>query len=381
MAGRRRARVAKAAALYIGVAALAGITAACGASRAATGSAATSSATGTAAGNEPAGTITESGSGLLYPLAQRWAGAYQQQHPGTTVNTARTGSSMGISLASAGKVDIGASDAYLSSGDLVKNPALLNIPLAISAQTVIYNVPGLSQGSHIDLDGEVLAGIYNGTVTMWDDPAITGIGTNKNLNLPAVKIVPVHRSDGSGDTFLFTSYLSTNDQTWDQTIGYGTTAAWPPVSGSMAEKGSVATMNSCESTPGCIAYNGISYLSRELNSGKIGYAALANNAHLYTLPTGAAIQSSVNSFVSLTPPNETMSIIDGPSSTGYPIVNFEYAIVKADQPTPAMARQVRDFLNWVITSGNAPSFTRPVGFAALSPDVQQIAAALIAGIS
>ena len=362
MAGRRRARLAKAAALYIGVAALAGITAACGASRAATGSAATSSATGTAAGNEPAGTISESGSGLLYPLAKSWAGAYQQQHPGTTVNTASTGSSMGISLASAGKVDIGASDAYLSSGDLVKNPALLNIPLAISAQTVIYNVPGLSQGSHIDLDGQVLAGIYDGTITMWDDPAITGIGKNKNLNLPAMKIVPVHRSDGSGDTFLFTSYLSTNDQTWDQSIGYGTTAAWPPVSGSMAAKGSVATMNSCESAPGCIAYNGISYLSRELNSGKIGYAALANNAHQYTLPTGPAIQSSMNSFVSLTPPNETMSIIDGPSSTGYPIVNFEYAIVSTRQPDAGRASAIKAFLNWAITTGNDQTYLSTYGF-------------------
>jgi phosphate transport system substrate-binding protein len=365
VAGRRRARLAKAAALYIGVAALAGITAACGASRAATGNT-------TAAGNaasEPAGTITESGSGLLYPLAQRWAGAYQQQHPGTTVNTARTGSSMGISLASAGKVDIGASDAYLSSGDLVKNPALLNIPLAISAQTVIYNVPGLSQGSHIDLDGEVLAGIYNGTVTMWDDPAITGIGTNKNLNLPAVKIVPVHRSDGSGDTFLFTSYLSTNDQTWDQSIGYGTTAAWPPVSGSLAENGSVETMHTCESTPGCIAYNGISYLHPELASGKIGYAALANNAHLYTLPTGAAIQSSVNSFVSLTPPNETMSIIDGPSPTGYPIVNFEYAIVSTRQPAAARASAIKAFLNWAITTGNDGTYLNSYGFQPLPPAV------------
>ncbi len=145
MAGRRRARLAKAAALYIGVAALAGLTVACGAGHAATGNAATGN-TKVLAASEPAGTISESGSGLLDPLAKRWASAYHQQFPGETVTTASTGSSMGISLASAGKVDIGASDAYLSSGDLVKNPALLNIPLAISAQTVIYNVPGAQSG-------------------------------------------------------------------------------------------------------------------------------------------------------------------------------------------------------------------------------------------
>jgi phosphate transport system substrate-binding protein len=223
-------------------------------------------------------------------------------------------------------------------------------------------VPGLSQGSHIDLDGKVLAGIYDGNITTWNDPAITGIGTNKNLNLPALKIVPVHRSDGSGDTFLFTSYLSTNDQAWDQAIGYGTTAAWPQVSGAEAEKGSVNTMDACESTPGCIAYNGISYLSPELRSGKIGYAALANNAGQYTLPTAAAIQNSVSSFVSLTPPNETMSIIDGPSPTGYPIVNFEYAIVSTRQPDAAKASAIKAFLNWVITTGNDETYLKSYGF-------------------
>ena len=354
MAGRRRARLAKAAALHIGVAALAGLTVACGAGHTATGN------TKVLAASEPAGTISESGSGLLDPLAKRWASAYHQQFPGETVTTASTGSSMGISLASAGKVDIGASDAYLSSGDLVKNPALLNIPLAISAQTVIYNVPGLSQDSHINLDGKVLAGIYDGTITMWDDPAITGM--NKKLNLPPVKIVPIHRSDGSGDTFLFTSYLSTNDPTWDQTIGYGTTAAWPPVSGAEAETGSVNMMKACESIQGCIAYNGISYLSIALGSGKIGYAALANNAGAFTLPTAAAISDSVNSFVSLTPPNETMSIIDGPSPTGYPIVNFEYAIVSTRQPDAAKASQIKAFLNWAITTGNEETYLKSYGF-------------------
>jgi phosphate transport system substrate-binding protein len=208
----------------------------------------------------------------------------------------------------------------------------------------------------------VLAGIYNGTITTWNDPAITGIGTNKNLNLPALKIVPVHRSDGSGDTFLFTSYLSTNDQAWDQAIGYGTTAAWPPVSGARAAKGSVKTMNACQSVPGCIAYNGISYLSPELGSKKIGYAALANNAGAFTLPTATAITDSVNSFVSLTPPNETMSIIDGPSPTGYPIVNFEYAIVSTRQPDTARASAIKAFLNWAITTGNDETYLASYGF-------------------
>jgi phosphate transport system substrate-binding protein len=367
---RRRARLAVTAALYMGVAALAGLTAACGTGANSAGQ--TSAGGNTADGNtvaaartatEPAGTITETGSGLLYPLAQKWAAAYHQQFPGVTVTTASTGSGTGIALASAGKADIGASDAYLSSGDLVKNSTLLNIPLAISAQTIIYNLPGLNQNSHVQLDGTMLARIYDGTITMWNDPAI--ILLNKGLNLPAIKIVPVHRSDRSGDTFLFTSYLSTQYQRWNDTIGYGTLAAWPPVPGAMAAKGSVTTMHDCEATPGCVAYNGISYLSQAL-AGGLGEAKLANSAGQFTLPTAAAIQDSVSSFVSLTPPNETISMIDGPSAGpsagGYPIVNYEYAVVSTRQPNAGKAAAIRAFLKWVITTGNTASYLNTVGF-------------------
>jgi phosphate transport system substrate-binding protein len=117
-------------------------------------------------------TLSETGSTLLYPLMGAWATAYHQQHPGVSFTTAGTGSTAGITDASAGKVRIGASDAYLSSGDLVKNPSLLNVPLAISAQQVNYNVPGLPPGEHLKLDGAVLAQMYEGTITSWNDPAV-----------------------------------------------------------------------------------------------------------------------------------------------------------------------------------------------------------------
>ena len=139
------------------------------------------------------------------------------------MTTASTSSGTGIAAASAGTAAIGASDAYLSSGDEVKKPALRNIPLAVSAQTVVYNLPSLSPSSHVRLNGTLLAGIYDGTITMWNDPAITAV--NPGLTLPALKIVPVHRNDSSGDTFLFTSYLSTQDASWNAKAGYGTTVS------------------------------------------------------------------------------------------------------------------------------------------------------------
>jgi phosphate transport system substrate-binding protein len=301
-----------------------------------------------------------------------WAAAYQQGTPGVTVSTASTSSGTGIAAASAGTTDIGASDAYLSSGDLVKNPALLNVPLAVSAQTVIYNLRSVS--GHVRLDGTVLAGIYDGTITMWDDPQITAI--NPHVTLPAIKIVPVRRFDSSGDTFLFTSYLSTGDQSqadqkWDSKIGYGTTVTWPSVHGELPETGSLSVLHACEATPGCVAYNGISYLAKAQHGG-LGEAMLANSAGAYTLPTAQTIQAAAASFVSLTPPNETISMIAGPAAGGYPIVNYEYAIVSTKQPSVAQASAIRAFLTWVVTIGNHSSFLDPVGFQSLPAAVLQL---------
>jgi phosphate transport system substrate-binding protein len=375
--GRRRPRIAVAALRIVVVAALAGLAAACGAAPGKVGGTGGGTGTGTdqtgpisaAALSASDVTVTETGSTLLYPLARTWAAAYHQQNPGVTVTTAGTGSGAGIEGASDGKAEIGASDAYLSSGDLVTNPRLLNIPLAVSAQTVIYHVPGLPAGSHLQLNGTVLAAIYRGTITRWNDPQIKAL--NPNLPLPPLTIVPVHRSDRSGDTFLFTSYLSTQDTNWNASIGYGTTANWPKVAGALSEKGSLAVVQGCAATAGCVAYNGISYLAQAQSAG-LGESALANSAKNFTLPTASAIDASVRSFASLTPPNETISMIDGPSANGYPIVNYEYAVVSTRQPNAVAASAIKDFLSWVITTGNHASFLNTVGFQALSPAVIQL---------
>jgi len=306
-----------------------------------------------------ANALTETGSSLLYPLMRTWAAGYAKQAAGLTVTTASTSSGAGIAAASAGTADIGASDAYLSSGDVVKKPALRNIPLAVSAQTVVYNLPGISAADHVRLDGAVLAGIYDGSITRWDDPAISAI--NPHLTLPAIKIVPVHRYDSSGDTFLFTSYLSTQDAGWNGKVGYGTIVSWPTPAGALQEKGSLDMLHACAAHPGCVAYNGISYLA-QARAGGLGEAELGNAAGQYSLPDAATIQAAIGSFVSLTPASETISMIDGPAAAGYPIVNYEYAVVSVKQPDAATASAIRAFLRWVITGGNQASYVDAVGF-------------------
>lgn len=351
---KRRGRRLRAAVYGTAAAALAAALAACGTTAAGPVSASPGPARAVAAQRE---TITETGSTLLYPLMTTWAQAYQAQHPGVTVTTAGTGSGAGIAAAADGTADIGASDAYLSSGDLVKSPALLNIPLAVSAQTVIYNLPDVT--AHVSLNGAVLAAIYSGKITTWNDPAIARL--NPGVPLPATAIVPFHRADSSGDTFLFASYLSTQDSTWNSEIGYGTTVNWP-VAGER-ETGNANMVTGCAATRGCIAYAGISYLGGAVKDG-LGEARLANAAGNYELPTAQAVSAALGSFVSLTPPNETISLIDGPAPDGYPVINYEYAVVSTRQPSAAKASALAAFLTWLITDGNTPAtaYLDQVGF-------------------
>jgi phosphate transport system substrate-binding protein len=352
------------------------LVAACAAASPAASAPARPSSLVTTPGTAPV-SLSETGSTLLLPLLKAWASAYHQQFSQVTITTAGTGSGAGIKAASKGTADIGASDAFLSSGNLVTHPDLLNIPLAISAQQVNYNVPGLRSGVHIRLNGTVLAGMYQGRIRTWNSPAITAL--NPGVNLPATKVVPLHRAESSGDTFLFSSYLATNDPAWNSAIGYGTTVTWPAVPGALAEKGNTGMVAGCKATPGCVAYIGISYLSQALAAG-LGEAELANAAGQYELPLPATLSAAAASFVSLLPPNETISMINGPAPGGYPIVNYEYAIVAARQPSAAKARDLQAFLHWAITAGNSALFLGQVRFQPLPDAVVSLANAQIARI-
>jgi phosphate transport system substrate-binding protein len=361
-----------------------GLTAACGTiASAANGEAGAPAA---AASGASGGGISEDGSTLLLPLMQGWASAYTKA-TGVPVHVAPTGggSTKGINDASSGAVDIGGSDAYLSSGDVLKNPTLLNIPLAVSAQSVIYNLPTVPQTVHIKLSGTVLAKMYDGTIKMWDDPMIEVL--NGGVNLPHIPVVPFHRfPKGSGDTFIFTSYLSTQDATrvgnWNSAVGYGTQVAWPKsVANAVPVPDSVTMYQKCGATPGCVGYDGVSYLSKaQAPPYNLGEAALENGGGHFTTPSGPAIQAEVSKFIAITPANETIAMIAGTGGDGYPIVNYEYAIVSIHQPSAARAKALKAFLTWVVTTGNGSSFLGQVGFQPLSPDIQTLSKQQIARI-
>jgi len=321
--------------------------------------------------------LSETGATELYPLMNSWVQAYHTKYPNVTINTAATGSGAGISQAAARAVDIGASGAYLSDGDMAAHKGLMNIALAIAAEQVHYNLPGVSE--HLKLNGKVLAAMYQGTVKTWNDPQIAAL--NPGVNLPATPVVPLHRSDGSGDTFVFTQYLSKQDPDgWGKSPGFGTTVDFPAVPGALGENGAGGMVTGCADTPGCVAYIGSSYVDQASQKG-LGEAQLANASGNYLLPDAQSIQAEAAGFAPQTPANQVISLINGPAANGYPIVYYEYAIVYDSQKDAATAQTMQAFLHWAVTDGSAPSFLDPVHYQPLPAAVVKLSDAQIAKIT
>ncbi len=319
-------------------------------------------------------TLSETGSSLMAPLFPLWGQAYHSRFSQVTLSSVSSSSGVGISSAAAGTTDIGASDAYLSPADMTKDPTLVNIPLAVAALMVIYNIPGVSPSTHLKLNGGVLARIFSGRITAWNDPAIASI--NPGLKLPSTRIVLVHRADSSGSTFLFTSYLDAQDSTdWSSSL-IGTTVAWPGQPGEIGASGSGAIVSSVASAPGSIGYVGVSYLSKVTAAGE-GEAELGNASGNYVLPTPRTIQAALASFTN-TPANEVFSLINGSGAQAYPIINYEYAVVNISQSSATKARDLRAFLDWAITSGT--SELAQVNFQPLPSSVVSLSQAQIAEI-
>ncbi len=307
--------------------------------------------------------LLETGSTLLLPLFNLWTADYQKAHPDVQITTQGTGSGAGISQAVSGAVQIGASDAYMSDVQMKASPGVQNIPLAISSQMINYNVPGLN-GQHLKFSGPVLAAIYEGKVKYWDDPTITQL--NPGVNLPHNEIVPVHRADGSGDTFIFTQYLSFSTPEWSKSAGYGLTVNWPAVQGGVGATGNPGMVSASKSTPYSIAYIGISFKNATDAAG-LGEAMLQNKDGKFVLPDATTVGAAVAEVAPETPPDERISLIFAPGEQSYPIINYEYAIVKTQQPSAAVAKAVKDFLGWSIDpkGGNSPQYMQAVGFVAL----------------
>lgn len=309
--------------------------------------------------------LNETGSTLLYPLFKLWVPAYTATKQGVTITSASTGSGEGIKAILERRVQIGTSDAYMSDKEAAQNPQIVNIPLAISALTVNYNIPDLN-GAALKLDGPILAGIYAGTIRQWNAAQIAAL--NPDLKLPQHEIIPVRRADSSGDTFVFTQFLAFSTQKWEDAIGYGTTVKWPSVQGELDGTGNAGVLQTLAATPYSIAYIGISFRA-DIAKAQLGTAMLMNQAGKFVMPNAKTISAAASVLDPRTPPDERLTLAFAPGESSYPLVNYEYAMVSANQPDATTAAAIQDFLLWTIAinGGNAPQYLDAVGFIPL-PD-------------
>jgi phosphate transport system substrate-binding protein len=289
-------------------------------------------------------TLAESGSTLIYPLFNVWASEYAKTHPGVKIPTAASGSVAGIAKAISGAVQIGTSDAYMSDAEVRDHPQIVNVAMAISAQTVNYNLAGLN-GANLKLDGPTLAGIYTGKITTWDDPAVAAL--NPGVKLPHNGIVPIHRGDASGDTFIFTQYLTFSTESWEDNLGFGTTIAWPAVKGELDAVGNPGMVAKIQQTPYSVGYIGISFHDEIAKAG-LGTAALKSYSGEFLLPTADSIAAAAASLGPRTPTDQRLTLVNAPGANCYPLINYEYAIVSTEQASPATAAALRKFLLWAV---------------------------------
>jgi phosphate transport system substrate-binding protein len=290
----------------------------------------------------PGLTLSESGSTLAYPLFTVWANEYVKMHPGVRIVSHATGSGAGIAQAASGAVQIGLSDAYMSDAEIKQNPRILNVAMAISALTVNYNLPGLNT-ANLKLDGPTLAGIYGGKIRLWDDRAIAAL--NPGVRLPHHAIIPLHRTDASGDSFVFTQYLTFSTTWWENDVGFGASPAWPGVPGALKAVGNEGMLTATQRIPYSISYLGVSFHG-EVAKANLGTALVKSYSGQFLLPTPQTIAAAAAALTPRTPPDERLTLVNAPGANAYPLINYEYAIVSMRQPNPATADALRRFLQW-----------------------------------
>jgi phosphate transport system substrate-binding protein len=293
-------------------------------------------ATGVA--NASAAGLTGAGSSLVAPLMANWISGFEIKE-GIPVKYGSVGSGAGIAQITARTVDFGASDAPLTPEQATACNGCVQIPWALSATGVGFNVPGVKK---LNLTGPILAGIYFGKITNWNDPKIKKI--NPSAKLPNLAITPVFRSDGSGDTYAFTNYLSKISPAWKSEVGFATSVGFKAGVGS---KGNAGVTSTVTKTPGAIGYISASYLI----AAGVGAAAIQNKAGNYEFPNLKNIESAA-SVVKSVPSSNAISIVNPPkkATTAYPISTFTYAIVPHNAAQKGFLQQ---FLNYAVTKGQA----------------------------
>jgi phosphate transport system substrate-binding protein len=289
--------------------------------------------------------LTGAGATFPYPIYSKWFSDYAAK-TGVKINYQSIGSGGGIRQLTEGTVDFGATDSPMSDAELAnaKSGAILHIPTVMGAVVATYNVPGVSQP--LKLTGEVLADIFRGSIRRWNDARLTAL--NPDARLPNQEILVVHRSDGSGTTYIFTDYLSNVSAAWKSGPGTGKEVQWPA---GLGAKGNEGVAGQVKQTPGSIGYVELAYAKQN----RLPFASIRNASGEYVAPSIESVTAAAAGVVERLPENTDyrVSIVNAPGPGAYPIASFTWIILYQHQPNADKGQKLVDFLRWALREGSA----------------------------
>jgi len=311
----------------------------------------------------PAATLTGSGSTFDAPFFDLAFARYHQENPAVAIGYSAVGSSAGIAAFSAKQADFGASDVPMTAAEkaAAHGGASVQVPVDLGAEAIAYNLTGLPQ---LHLTGPVIARIFLGQITSWRDPAIMAL--NPHVSLPSQQITVVHRSDGSGTTYIFSSYLSSVDPAWAAKVGMGTTLRWPA---GIGVEGNPGVAEAVAHIPFSIGY-----IERSYSKGPALFeAAIRNQAGNYVTPTAASIAADAAQKSGITPTD--FSIVNEPGADSYPISGYSWALIYTRQTSRAAGQALVNLLDWLTHSGQA--YAAATNYVPLPPQIQQLARTML----
>ena len=330
----------------------------------------TSMACGGSSGG-PNGVVSLQGAGATFPnpLYQKWLSEYSKLHANIRIDYQSIGSGGGIKQLKEQTVDFGASDAPMKDEDLKSAPGeILHIPTVLGAVIATYNLTGLNQPLRFSSD--VLADIYLGKITKWNDARISA--DNPGVTLPTNDITVVYRSDGSGTSAVFTDYLSKVSPEWKEKVGTGTSPRWPV---GLGAKGNEGVTGQVKNTPNTIGYVELAYAVQN----KLPVAHIKNAGGTFVEPTIDSVTAAASASAASTPDDLRVSITNAAGAQAYPIASYTYILVYKNQRDAAKGKALVDFLWWGIHDGEA--FAKDLHYAPLPPDIVSRAEAKINSIT
>ena len=301
-------------------------------------------------------TLNGAGATFPYPIYSKWFSEYHKIHSDVQINYQSIGSGGGIRQVTAGTVDFGASDMPMTDKQLQEaKTKILNLPTVLGAVVPAYNIPGVS--GEVKFTSEALAGIFLGKISKWNDKAITS--ANPGINFPDRDIIVVHRSDGSGTTFIWTDYLSKVSPEWKSTVGSDTSVKWPV---GMGGKGNEGVSGFVRQLQGSIGYVELIYAIQN----NIPYGSVRNAAGTFIKASLESVTAAAASAPKM-PADFRVSITNSPGQNAYPISSFTWLLIPAQSKDPAKGKILADFLNWMVTDGQ--KMTSALAYAPLPENV------------